>query len=152
MSSALPGRVNVELRRAESVDPYYTTRMSYKAERRRLLERQQALALAPSGDAKIKEIEIKLKVLESNRLREKAKKWGIDLTEAVGPWETDDARMWISQDKHYAQAEKIISEAQYAYWRKWVDLISPVASVVISLLAFALAALALYLQLVGRLR
>ena len=155
MSSALPGRVITELRRAESVAGYYTTGMSYKEERRRLLERQQALAGAPLTCAKqIKETEIKLKVLESNRLREKAKKWGIDLVEAVGPWETDanSTRSWISQDKHYAQAARIISDTRFAYWKKWVDVISPVASVVISLLAFVLAALALCLQLVGRLR
>ena len=52
---------------------------------------------------------------------------------------------------------KVIEEARFAYYKRWIDTLTPIASVlialasaVISLLAVTLAAIALYLQLVGK--
>jgi hypothetical protein len=128
--------------------------MSYKRERAHLLRQiAGATTSLPAGCQTIRDLEIDLRVLESERLREQARRWGIELRDAIGPWETDrgNTRWWLRLDKQYAEAEKAIDDARYAYFKKWVDLISPVASVVISILAFALAALALYLQLSGKL-
>jgi hypothetical protein len=112
-----------------------------------------ARAETPVDTEKVARIEVELKVLESDRLRERAKRLGIELVGAVGPWETDsDNRYWLRLDKQYAEAEKVIQDARYDYWKKWVDLLSPVVSVVIAVLAFALAALALYFQLIGKIR
>jgi hypothetical protein len=72
----------------------------------------------------------------------------VDLVGAVDPWRTDEVRKWLNEPE-LARAKRVISEARFAWWKKWVDLLSPVASIVISLLAFGLAALALYLQLIN---
>jgi hypothetical protein len=127
---------------------------AYKRARQRLqIEVASARAEAPIDPQKLSRLEVDLKVLESNQLRDRAKRFGIELVGAVGPWETDsDNRYWLRLDKQYAEAEKVIQDARYDYWKKWVDLLSPVVSVVISVLAFALAALALYFQVAGKIR
>jgi hypothetical protein len=129
--------------------------MSVKTIRQQL---QRDLASAkretPVDLQKVRRAEVELKVLESDRLRAKARRWGLELVgSAVGSWETDaENRYWLGQDKQYALAERLISEARFAAVKKWVDLLSPILSVIISVLAFALAALALYFQWTGKLR
>jgi hypothetical protein len=129
--------------------------MSVKTTRQQL---QRDLASAkretPVDPQKVRRIEVELKVLESDRLRAKARRWGLELVgSAVGSWETDENnRYWLGQDKQYAAAEKLISDVRYAAFKKWVDLLSPILSVVISILAFVLAALALYFQWTGKIR
>ena len=76
-------------------------------------------------------------------------RFGINLAENVGPWETDEARMWL-REKEQTKARRLINEARFDWWKKWVGLLSPALSVIISLLALMLAALALYLQLRGK--
>lgn len=127
---------------------------AYKSARQQLQrEIASARAETPVDTQKVARIEVELKVLESDRLRERAKRLGVELVGAVGPWETDsENRYWLRLDKQYVEAEKVIQDARYDYWKKWVDLFSPVVSVVISVLAFALAALALYFQVVGKIR
>lgn len=107
-------------------------------------------------------LEEDLKILESDALLEKAARFNLDLTNTagVGPWMTHavkPGRTWLEK-KSYAAASKAISEARRAWYKQWIDLLSPVASVIIaigstliSLLALVLAAVALYLQLIGRL-
>jgi hypothetical protein len=101
----------------------------------------------------IGELEEELNVVESSRLRKKAMRFGVDLNEGFGPWMTHaviPGRKWL-EEKEQSKAHRAIREAQMEWWRKWITLLSPVASVIIALLAFALAALALYLQITGKL-
>jgi len=100
--------------------------------------------------------------LESDELRRRAAKYGLDLTQApgVGPWTSDPIdpkRIWLEEWRQ-APAHKAIEEARFAYYKKWINTLTPIASVlialasaVISLFAVTLAAVALYLQLVGKL-
>jgi hypothetical protein len=112
-----------------------------------------AKAESPVDPEKIKRLEVELKVLESDRLRQQARRWNLELYgSAVGSWETDSYRQWLPQAQQYALAEKLISEARFALIKKWVDLLSPILSVVISISAFVLALLALYFQWTGRIR
>lgn len=56
----------------------------------------------------------------------------------------------VSQEN--AKAEKVIRAVDTISGKKWVDLLSAPASVGDWLLAFVLLALALYLQLAGKIR
>lgn len=130
---------------------------TYKKRRQQLqLEIAAAKAGTLSIPQQIRSLETQLRILECERLRESANRYGLDLIASapVGPWVHDPENdvQYLSTAEQLALAERAIEDARYEYWKKWVDLISPVASVVISLLAFALAAVALYLQLSGKFR
>lgn len=98
-----------------------------------------------------------LRWMQTEELRKRAKKFGIKpqgyhvlYTGEEPYWETNKhtRRTYLSE----AGAEKLnqqIVEARFAYWKRWIDILAPTASVIISLLALALAALALYLQAKG---
>jgi hypothetical protein len=74
-----------------------------------------AKAESPVDPEKIKRLEVELKVLESDRLRQQARRWNLELYgSAVGSWETDSYRQWLPQAQQYALAEKLISEARFA--------------------------------------
>jgi hypothetical protein len=124
----------------------------HRSERRALirkLERMESIAIHDSDDRRVKEMRIDLLVLEADELRERASELGIDLVSAVGPWETDDKRMWL-QRKEQNKARKVIADARFEWWKKWIAVLSPVLSVVIALLALMVASLALYLQVKGK--
>jgi|ERR1041385_2333471 hypothetical protein len=124
-----------------------------KSERRALirkLARMESIAIHDSDDRRVKDLRIDLLVLEADELREEASGLGIDLVSAVGPWETDDKRMWL-QRKEQNKARQVIADARFEWWKKWIGILSPVLSVIIALLALMVAGLALYLQLKGRL-
>jgi hypothetical protein len=96
------------------------------------------------------DLEMELEVLEAKYLMELGEKWG-----------TDGSPTKLMYDPNYVGLEprpyftpqnkelmlKWISDARRKRIREWVEIVSPVASVIISLLAFLLAALALYLQI-----
>jgi hypothetical protein len=124
-----------------------------KSERRALirkLARMESIAIHDSDDRRVKDLRIDLLVLEADELREEASGLGIDLVSAVGPWETDDKRMWL-QRKEQNKARQVLADARFEWWKKWIGILSPVLSVIIALLALMVAGLALYLQLKGRL-
>ena len=58
-------------------------------------------------------------------------RFGINLIEAVGPWASDDVRLWL-EAREQAKARRVIADAQFDWWKKWISLLSPVASVVIA--------------------
>jgi len=65
--------------------------------------------------------------------------------------------MWLEEWRQ-APVQKVIDDARFAYYKKWIDTLTPTASVlialasaVISLFAVTLAGVALYLQLAGKL-
>ena len=101
----------------------------------------------------IGELEEELNMVESVHLRKRAERFGIDLVNAVGPWMTHaviPGRMWL-EEREQAKARRVISDARFEWWKKWIGLVSPVASVLIALMAFVLAGVALYLQVTGKL-
>jgi len=126
---------------------------SYKRQRKILVRRIEDVArlgMHNSDERRIVHLRQELLVFDSDRLRERANRFGIDLIAMVGPWETDSLHMWL-KDKEQIKARRVIAEARFEWWKKWIGLLSPVISIIISLLAVAFAALALYLQLTGKL-
>jgi len=87
--------------------------------------------------------------LKSSELREEGMRFGVDIGESVGPWYTDDTRKWL-EDTEQAKARRVIEGIRFEWWKKWIGLVSPVASVLIALMAFMLASVALYLQVTGK--
>jgi hypothetical protein len=84
----------------------------------------------------------------------KASKLGIDLPDV------DNAELW---EKHINPAtrgyefalsprgittvRRQIRASRFAYWKQWIEIVNPIASTIISIIALLLAALALYLQI-----
>ena len=50
-----------------------------------------------SDEQKLARLKLKLMVMDSDHLRESAMRFGINLVETVGPWHTDEARMWLRE-------------------------------------------------------
>jgi hypothetical protein len=127
---------------------------------RRISDLHGQLPFMPDPHSPSTEIEAQIrdalqfvKFYDSLILEDEAGRLGIDLHSTVGPWfESANKRFTWLEEREQAAARRIISEARFAWWKKWIDLLSPALSVVISLLAFALAAIALYLQVTGKLR
>jgi hypothetical protein len=91
----------------------------------------------------------RLENFETHLLRKKCESFGIELP----PY--DDDQYWDTYkftDSHYlsdkgkAKANRDIVDARFAYWKRWIDVMSPVATVLISVVALILAGLSLYLQ------
>ena len=96
-------------------------------------------------------LEDQLRALPSDELRSRAMRFGIDLVGAVESWEHSGSygtATWLTE-KGQAKATRLIAEARFAYWERWIKIVNPVASVIIALLAFAVAALALWFRLHG---
>ncbi|HSS19317.1 MAG TPA: hypothetical protein VLL54_04530 [Pyrinomonadaceae bacterium] len=127
--------------------------LSYRKERKRLLAEITKAKQLPPDPQKARLHETDLRVLDSDRLWQRAEWWGLSRSD-LGPWEHDPetGRWWFPADQRFDEAKKQFAEGRYAVVKKWVDLLSPIASLVISILAFALAALALYLELIGRIQ
>src|ERR1041384_8885640 len=103
-----------------------------KSERRALirkLARMESIAIHDSDDRRVKDLRIDLLVLEADELREEASGLGIDLVSAVGPWETDDKRMWL-QRKEQNKARQVIADARFEWWKKWIGFFGSRRSVV----------------------
>lgn len=82
------------------------------------------------------ELENRLAVLESSRLKHEAARFGIDLIRAVGPWYSESNRRyeWLKEPEQIA-ASQIIREARFAWWKKWLELLVPILSLIIAILA-----------------
>lgn len=95
-------------------------------------------------------LEMELEVLEAKHLLKLAEKWGYEgplvQQQMYDPHYTGVEPRPFFTPQNKALMRKIITDARRRRIKEWVEIISPVASVVISLLAFLLAALALYLQ------
>lgn len=94
-------------------------------------------------------IEVELERLETVRLMKKAARYGIKL----GPFETlwtEDERFSAEERKSYlsqngkAEVSKMINDARYIGAKKWVDLLSPVLTVLFALLALIISMIALF--------
>jgi len=93
-------------------------------------------------------IEIELRRLESGRTYSLMRSWGVDAPKQnipSGPlYEADrDGNLLLTQDGQ-AAASQAISDARFAWCKKWVDLLAPIMSTIISLIALAISIIALY--------
>lgn len=94
-----------------------------------------------------------LRWMETAKLIKKAKRFGLDLpprwlvTGRPADWETNKHtnRTYLT-DSGATRLSHDISEARFNYWKRWVEIVSPLATILISLFALAVAVLALYLQ------
>ena len=101
-------------------------------------------------------LQAELDLLDTNELRRQAKRVGIDLDldnlAGVGPWEShpENPQMRWLTSRRQPDTIRVIEAARSARRKKRRDLIIKLAPIIIALLAFLVAVLALYLQLTGK--
>jgi hypothetical protein len=95
-------------------------------------------------------LEDDLRVFERLDLEEQARPFGIDLYPMVQPpgsaslWEaTNDGRRVLTE-AGFIRAKNLIIEARMNYWKRWIDILAPIASTIISIIALIVAIIALY--------
>ena len=93
-----------------------------------------------------------LEGFKTHLLRKKAGKFGLEIEPFEEYWDVYP----ITQRSYLcktgtAKLNQDITDARFAYRERWIDIVAPTASVLTSLLALALTALALYLQITGKL-
>jgi hypothetical protein len=94
-------------------------------------------------------LEEDLKVLETLELEEKAQVFGINIFPSERRF--DDPEFWNTTRDYrkvltkagFARTESLIIDARFAYWKRWVEVVTPVASLIISLIALIVAIIAL---------
>lgn len=98
-------------------------------------------------------LEEDLDVFETLELKEQAELFGI----SISPQDSDSlalAKFWdktrddrsFLTEKGRAVVKNRIIDARFSYWKRWIDIVTPIASTIISISALLLAAPALYLQ------
>lgn len=98
-------------------------------------------------------LEEDLNVLETLELQEQAKSFGIELIpdntgyiKGTDYWDkTRDGRTCLTE-RGMTVAKNRIIDARLAYWKRWIDIVTPIVSIIFSVIALLIAALALYLQ------
>lgn len=94
-------------------------------------------------------LEIELAVHEARRLFRLAKRWGVEGTpqqKIDDPNHTGDQSRRYFTPQNQEAFEGMIANARRKLITEWVAILSPIISVIISVLAFLISALALYLQ------
>jgi hypothetical protein len=95
-------------------------------------------------------LEEDLRVLERIELEEQARPFGIDLYPSEGRW--GDALLWentrdgrrMLTEQGWLRGKKLITDARMDYWKRWTDIVAPIASTIISIIALIVAVIALY--------
>jgi hypothetical protein len=113
-------------------------------------------AVRAGYDVETAETISELRRMETAKLVKRAKKYGVEspphylVTGQLPYWEKNDhtQRTYLS-DNGAAKLNHETSEAVLNYWKRWVEIVSPIATVLIALFALGLSILALYLQLSG---
>lgn len=83
-------------------------------------------------------LKMEIKVLEAERLHDIATKYGIS---SFPPHEIYDPQMKdvkprpIFSEQSKAQLHKMISEARFNWWKKWMELLVPILALVVAILA-----------------
>jgi hypothetical protein len=92
--------------------------------------------------------EDQLGYLETQRLHDKAERLGISVLEEMP---RDDISLWVHThnylyltDEGKVRLIRLISERRFELAKKWTDLLAPILSTIISLLALAISIIALY--------
>jgi hypothetical protein len=94
-------------------------------------------------------LEEDLHVLETVGLQAQARFYGIDLFPTEG--RIGDPELWVTTfngrrflTEHGLEgAQRLITEARFNYWKRWIDIVAPVASTIISIIALIVAIVAL---------
>src|ERR1044072_597537 len=97
--------------------------------------------------------------MSTERLKRRAKKYRVvipeydwDIPTPQAHWEENEyTGVRYFSDFGETSLEDAIDTARFDWWKRWIGLLSPVASVVLALMAFLLALTALVLQVTGRL-
>jgi hypothetical protein len=126
----------------------------YAAETRTAKSKNDYIAAQSVYDIETDPIISELRCMETAKLVKRAKKYGVDepprylITGREASWETNDhtQRTYLS-DSGAAKLSHETTEAMLNYWKRWVEIVSPIATVLIALFALAVAILALFLQL-----
>lgn len=130
----------------------------YRQERTRLLREIAALKARPATPKQIEDRENDLHVLETDRLRKIGRRYGFDIDSQVDHWQmdADQRRRWLLPTQRLVAAEKIRA-AKKLWVKEWIQILSPIAGVIIALFAaiislgaFALSVVALYLKITGK--
>lgn len=98
----------------------------YNKERKALVHqiaRLGSYAIHSSDEQRLARLKLELMVMDSDDLRERAMRFDINLVEAVGPWHTDETRMWL-REKEQTNARRLIREAQFDWWKRWIGLLA----------------------------
>ena len=91
-----------------------------------------------------------LDIFESNLLRQKARRMGVEIPKKPGWWDNDIeefmalnvpagdmdnlANWWLTEDGRSIVAKQV-SDAQLAYWKRWAELLIPILSLIIAIIA-----------------
>ena len=97
--------------------------------------------------AERKHLEIKLESLEAARLRKKAERYGLysfPTQEVYIPNDEGGSGYAYFLPQQKEQLYRMVADARFAYRKKWVDLLSPIMTIIISLIALAVSIIALY--------
>jgi hypothetical protein len=114
------------------------------------IENEYAPRLINEGDSIRTEFNFKrsaplneLRRLETEKLQRDIQRFGITAIFASG-WKLD-ARggEWYLSEEAMTTARNMIKEARYNYWKKWFDLLVPILSFIVSILALLVAIIAL---------
>lgn len=94
-----------------------------------------------------------LRILETQELEAQARPFGINLypiIQTIGDpalWENTSNGRRVLTEAGLTRAKNLIVDARFSYWKRWVEIVTPVASTIVSILALLIAILALYLQI-----
>jgi hypothetical protein len=89
--------------------------------------------------------EMELEVLEAEHLLDQAGKWGVDGSarqETYDPHFTGVEPRIYFNPQNKALMRRMISDAKYEWWKRWVDLLSPVVATIISIIALIISIVA----------
>jgi hypothetical protein len=120
----------------------------YRPRFRAVKTEEDSRALMSEYDAVAGETVSNIEIIRTRKLSNRCEKFGIDLMPFEEDWDIHPftRRSYVSVTGH-AKYNRRITDARFAYWKRWVDIVAPTASVIISLLALVIAAIAIYLQL-----
>lgn len=126
----------------------------YEPQRRAVKSEDEGHVVQIEYDQETAGIISELEGMKTRKARMKAERFGIELPPNAYGGEQDWDDIPFSEQrfltaKGLAKVNRQVSKARFVYWKQWIDIVSPIASVIIALLALALSAIALYFQFFG---
>lgn len=86
---------------------------------------------------------LQLQFLETEQLKRNLKRFGIEAS-FTSSWKLDvRGEQFYLDEEGLARGWKMVAEARYAWWKKWVDLLGPVVAIAISIIALIISIIAL---------
>lgn len=94
----------------------------------------------------------KLECFKTHLIRKRAARFDLNIPPFEEYWHIyPHTQTTYLSERGTAKMSGKITRARFAYWKRWIDIVAPTASVLISLFALVLAGIALYLQISGAL-